>query len=119
MAISGNKKKNKEDLQMANKIKTRVDNSNPNKNKVATLIGYNKPEQFYQDLLEFKLELNGIEMPIGKLLEKLFDKLETDEKHIRDLAKEVSLLKEQNKLLLEAVKKLDTRLYKLENLGNL
>lgn len=104
---------------MAHKIKTRADSSNPNKNKLATLIGINKPEQFYQDLLEFKLELDGVEQPIGKLLEKVFDKFDTDERNIRLMAKEVSLLKEQNQLLKEAIKTLDTRLHKLETMGNL
>jgi predicted nuclease with TOPRIM domain len=104
---------------MAHKIKTRVETSNPNKNKIATLIGLNKPEQFYQDLLLFKVELDGVEQELHKVLEKVFDKFDADERNIKLLTKEVSLMKEQNKMLLEAIKTLDTRLHKLENLGNL
>lgn len=104
---------------MANKIKTREDKTNPNKNKVASLIGINKPEQFYQDLLTFKLEHNGVEMELYKLLEKVFDKLDADKVNIKKLTEEISLVKEQNKLLKEAIKTLDTRLYKLETKGNL
>jgi predicted nuclease with TOPRIM domain len=104
---------------MAHKIKTRPDNSNPNKNKIAGLIGLNKPEQFYQDLLLFKVELDGVEQELHKVLEKVFDKFDTDERNIKMLAKEVSLLREQNKLYQEAIKSLDTRLHKLETKGNL
>jgi predicted nuclease with TOPRIM domain len=105
---------------MAHKIKTRVDNTNPNKNKIATLIGFQqKPEQFYQDLLLFKVELDGVEQELHKVLEKVFDKFDADERNIKLLTKEVSLMKEQNKMLLQAIKTLDTRLHKLENLGNI
>jgi predicted nuclease with TOPRIM domain len=104
---------------MAHKIKTRVEASNPNKNKISTLIGLNKPEQFYQDLLLFKVELDGVEQELHKVLEKVFDKFDADERNIRLLTKEVSLLREQNQLLKEAIKTLDTRLQKLETLGNL
>jgi predicted nuclease with TOPRIM domain len=104
---------------MAHKIKTRPDNTNPNKNKIAGLIGLNKPEQFYQDLLLFKVELDGVEQELHKVLEKVFDKFDADERNIKLLTKEVSLMKEQNKMLLQAIKTLDTRLHKLENLGNI
>jgi hypothetical protein len=104
---------------VANKIKTRVDSTNPNKNKVSTLIGINKPQQFYQELLEFKIEHNGVEKPLNKLLEKVYDKLDSDAVLIKKLTNQIALLKKENTVYHEAITELDSRLSKLENLGNL
>ena len=104
---------------MANKIKTRPDQSFPDKNKVATLVGIAKKEPFYQDLLSFKLEHNGVEQPLNKLLERQFDKLDSSEALIKKLIGEIALLTAQNELLLQAIEQLDSRLDKLETQGQL
>jgi predicted ribosome quality control (RQC) complex YloA/Tae2 family protein len=104
---------------MANKVKTRFDAQSPNKNKIATLVGVTVPEQTYVDLFAFKIEHNGVEMPLNKFLEKLLDEKDKLDEAKKLLIKEVESLQKQIKIQQEIIKGLDERLIKLETIGNL
>lgn len=104
---------------MANKIKTRFDSANLNKNKVATLVGVKTPETIYQDLLEFKVEHNGIEMPLFKLLSNVFDELDRLTEVEKRLVGELSLATQQLELQKQALLALDSRLKTIEERGNI
>ena len=104
---------------MSNKIKTRFDSSDPNKNKVATLVGQSKDMISYKDFLDLKVEQNGVEMPLHKLLSKVFDKIDEDQLLIRRLIGEQAILSAQLELYQKALQSMDERLHKLETEGNL
>lgn len=104
---------------MANKVKTRFDSALPNKNKVGTLVGINKPEVVYVDFLELKVEKNGIEMPFSKFLEKIHDQLDSLEQGKKKLAEELIKANEKIKLQQEMLDVLDARIKKMEEEGNL
>ena len=104
---------------MANKVKTRFDANDPNKNKVSTLVGINKVVQDHKDLLDFKVEHNGVEMSMSKFLERIVDRLDTDEKLLKATLGELGMANGQIGLLQEAISSLDTRLDMIENLGNI
>lgn len=104
---------------MANKVKTRFDSALPNKNKVATLVGITKPEMAYIDLLEFKIEHNGIEMPLSKFLEKIYDELNALDGVKKKLVSELAVLTEKVKLQQKMLDVIDARVKKIEQEGNL
>ena len=96
------KRKRKEVKSCQTKIRTRFDSSEPNKNKIATLVGHGKDMMSYKDFLDLKVEHNGVEQPLHRLLSTVFDKMDDDQKTIKRLIGEQAILSTQ----LNCIKKL-------------
>jgi len=104
---------------MANKVKTRFDSQNPNKGKVASLVGATKTDTVFVDLLEFKIEHNGVEMPLSKFLGLTHDKIDKLSELEKTLIGEVAILRDKVKLQQKILEVIDARLKKIEQEGNL
>jgi len=119
MAGNANTCKRRRPNMANNKVKTRFDSTSPNKNKIATLSGITKTEQFYMDILEFKVEVNGVEQPMHKFFSGTLDRIEHSEDNLAALVEETKILRDIVKLQQKMVEALDKRLKKIESEGNL